>query len=364
MEAKFFFKALLFGAAVLSTTGAFAQKESVNADTIKVDQQVSNQLKGEVHYDFVGTPKEAYNFLKDNPADTLVTSPIAVISDSTVNVQGQPMTVFAGDTLYVHLKYNLDGPRAIHRDTLWVLNAHEEEIIPVMSNLERKVARLAKETAVLDKVNSGRERDRNGYRVTFDNGHEYTITSKAQNKYGWQIGVYAGGEFGGVTGVTAGGRLGYTHKWLSGTIDAGLGYNKYEENAEENLAGTGMVTFDSRAMGWFNLMPLFKTDTYNQWRLELGGGAGFKGFKTKSREVTNPDGSIDLVQSEGNGFYWTGGLKGTYQPSNKEYSFSLEGGVSQTPNVWQDQGQQNHLTYYVRLAVNFDCWRHKVNNRK
>jgi hypothetical protein len=350
---------------VLFATSATAQNENVNANdsTVVGQEQVSNNLKGEVRYDFTGTAKEAYQFLKDNQADTLITAPIAHYSDTTVNVQGAPMSVFAGDTLFVHLRYALNGPRAIKRDTLWVLNAHETELIPVMSETEKKVRRLAKETAVVDKVNAGRERQRNGYRVTFDNGHEYTITSKAQNTNGWQVGAYAGGEFSGVTGFTAGGRLQYTHKWVSGTLDAGLGTNKYEANAEEAYAGDQMLTFDSRAMGWFNLMPLFKADTYNKWRLEIGGGGGFKGFKTKSREVENPDGSIDLVQSEGNGFYWVTGIKGTWQPFNKGYSFSLEGGVSQTPNVWQDQGQKNHLTYYVRLAWNFDCWRHKVNHK-
>lgn len=365
MEAKFFFKAVLCGIAVLSTTGAFAQNESVNADSASVEQQVINQIQGEVHYgiDPAVSLKDIYNVLKKQPADTLVTAPLAVYSDTTVNVQGEQMTIFEGDTLFVHLRYCLDGPRSIRRDTLWVLNEHEQELVPVMSPLEAYVDSLSQLTQVVDGVNAGRERDRNGYRVTFDNGHEYTITNKAMNKYGWGLGIYAGGEFGGVQGFTAGGRLQYTHKWVSGTLDGGVGTNKYENNAEPDLAGTQMFTFDARAMGWVNVLPLFKADTYNQWRLEVGAGGGFKGFKTKSREVTNPDGSIDLVQSQGNAFYLAGAIKGTFQPFNKGYSFSLEGGVTQTPNVWQNQGQQNHLTYYVRLAWTFDCWRNKVNHK-
>jgi len=43
MKTTNFFKALLFGAAVLCTGGAYAQNEIVNADTVKVAQQVSNQ---------------------------------------------------------------------------------------------------------------------------------------------------------------------------------------------------------------------------------------------------------------------------------------------------------------------------------
>lgn len=273
------------------------------------------------------------------------------------------MSVFAGDTLYVHLRYVLNGPRALKRDTLWVLNEHVTEEIPVMSELEMYVDSLSQLTQVVDGVNSGRERDCNGYRVRFNNGHEYTITTKAQNKYGWGLGIYAGGEFDGVKGATAGGRLQYTHKWVSGTLDAGLGTNKYEANAEAEYAGTRMFTFDTRAMGWVNVLPFFKADTYNQWRVELGAGGGLKGFKTKSREVQNPDGSVLLVQSQGNGWYWAGALKGTFQPFNKGYAFSLEAGVSQTPNVWQNEGQKNHLTYYVRLAMTFDVWRNRINHK-
>jgi hypothetical protein len=363
MEVRNFFKALLCGVAVLFATSATAQNESVNGDTATTAPQVINQLKGLTHYDFTGTPKEAYNFLKSAPADTLVTKPVEIHTDTTVTRCGHIFELTAQDTLYVYLKYSQDGHLSIRRDTLCILNEHVTEFVPVMSELEMYVDSLSQLTKVVDKVNAGRERQRNGYRVRFDNGHEYTVTSKAQNINGWAIGAYAGGEFGGVTGFTVGGRLQYTHKWVSGTLDAGLGTNKYEANAEEAYAGDQMLTFDSRAMGWVNVLPLFKADTYSQWRLELGAGGGLKGYKTKSREVENPDGSVLLVQSQGNAWYWAGALKGTYQPFNKGYAFSVEAGVTQTPNVWQNKGQQNHLTYYVRVGITFDAWRNKVNHK-
>jgi len=366
MKTTNFFRALLCGVAVLCGQTASAQNEIVNAqDTTKVTtEQVINQ-KGEVHYgiDPSVQPKDIYNVLKSNPNDTIVTVPIEVLTDTTTMIQGEAVAIPVGDTLFVHLKYSLQGARSLRRDTIWVLNHHEEELVPTISPLEAYVDSLSQLTQVVDGVNSGRERDRNGYRIRFNNGNVYTITTKAMNKYGWSLGAYAGGEFGGVKGVTAGGRLQYTHKWVSGTLDGGVGTNKYENNAEPDLAGTQMFTFDARAMGWVNILPFFKADTYNQWRVELGGGGGLKGFKTKSREVTNPDGSVVLVQSQGNGWYWAGALKGTYQPFNKGYSFSLEAGISQTPNVWQNEGQKNHLTYYVRVAMTFDVWRNKVNHK-
>jgi hypothetical protein len=362
-----FFRATAMAVAVLFAGGVAAQNnESINAQdsTIVGQGQVINNLKGEVRYDFTGTAKEAYQFLKDNQADTLITSPIEVFSDTTVMVQGQPMTVFAGDTLYVHLKYNLDGPRAIHRDTLWVLNAHEEEIIPVMSNLERKVARLAKETAVVDKVNAGRERDRYGYRVTFDNGNTYTITDKAQNKYGWKVGPYVGLQAGShLTGFLAGGELAYSNPLIEGTLSVGAAHNKYTDNAEENVAGTKMWSLDSRAMGWFNLSSLWG-DKYGVNRVLIGGGAGEMFYETKSREVENPDGSVDLVQSRGSAFYLVGGIKYEHRFFNKGQNLSVGLYIAQNPNVWQDLGQQNHFRFEVRAAWTFNCWGNKVNNHK
>jgi hypothetical protein len=355
-----FFKAVLFGLAVLCGPAAAQNSESINADSAKVEQQVFNQIKaGMTHFDFAGTPKEAYQFLKENREDTLVTTPVEIHTDTTVTRVGHIFELTAQDTLYVSLRYSLDGPRALRRDTLCVLNQHVTEEIPVMSPLEMYVDSLSQLTKAWDKVSSGREQDRYGYRVAFSNGNEYTITTRFNDKFGWQMGPFIGGELAdGILGATAGARLACTHKYLEGTLDCGIGYNRYEANAEEQFAGDQALTFDARAMGWFNIAPLFfKGDKYLVHRLEVGGGAGLKGFQTKSREVTNPDGSVYLAQSQGNAFYWAAGLKYTYRKFNSRQSWSVELDVMQVPNVWQNRGQQNHIGGCVKIAYMFDMFR-------
>jgi hypothetical protein len=359
-----FFRATAMSVEVLFAGGVAAQNnESINADTTTVGaQQVSNQIKkGEVHYDFVGTVREAYDYLKDNVADTIVTAPVAVYSDTTVMVQGEAMSIFEGDTLFVHLRYCLDGPRSIRRDTLWIVNAHEKEEIPVMSALEKKVARLAKETAVVDKVNEGRDRDRYGYRVSFDNGNTYTITEQAKDKWGVFGGIYAGGQIAsGMGGFLAGGEAGYSWSWGVAYASLGIGYNKYTDNATTENANRKMTSLDFRAGGG----PMFNFGKWKQWSIGPVGGIGEMSFKTDSREVANPDGSVDLMQSEGNGWYWWAGARGTYRGFNNIGSMSLELTYSKVPNVVQNEGQIGKGSFNLKVSFDFDFFRGLVNNHK
>jgi hypothetical protein len=361
-----FFKAVLFGLAVLFAGSIQAQNsEIVNvSDSARVDvqEQVSNQIKkGMTHFDFAGTAKEAYQFLKTAPADTIVTAPVAVYSDTTVTRVGHVFELSAQDTLYVSLRYSLDGPRSLRRDTLCILNEHVTEFVPVMSETEKKVRRLALETAVLDTVQSGRERDRNGYRIKFDNGNEYEITSMAKDKYGPFAGGYTGGQIAsGMGGFRGGIEGGYSWRWGMALAQVGVAHNRYTDNATAENANRKMWAFEARA----GVGPTLYFGRWKQWSITPLAGISETSYRTDSREVTNPDGSIVLLQSGGNAWSWWAGIRGTYRGFNNIGMAGIQFDFTKVPNVIQNQGQIGRNAFTITAFFDFDFFRCIVNNRK
>jgi len=361
---NFFFKAVAaIAIAVLCVGNANAQNsESINADTVKVAQQVSNQ-KGQTHYGVIPavSPKDIYNVLKAAPADTIVTAPVAVITDSIAMVQGEQLSVPAGDTLFVHLRYALDGPRSLRRDTLWVLNEHVTEEIPVMSETEKKVRRLALETSVLDTVQAGRSRDRYAYRVKFSNGNEYTLTTKAKDKFGPFAGGYTGGQIAsGMGGFRGGIEGGYSWRWGMALAQVGVAHNRYTDNATAENANRKMTALEARA----GAGPTLYFGKYKKLSVSLLAGISETSYRTDSREVTNPDGSIVLLQSGGNAWSWWAGIRGTYRGFNNIGMAGIQFDFTKVPNVIQNQGQIGRNVITITAFFDFEFFRCIVNNRK
>jgi len=337
---------MLFGQTVAAKT------ESVNAaDSLTgAQEQVLTKIFADV--------RSMYKYLSENQEDTLceVVSQIVVSEDMAVWVKGEAEPLFAGDTLTTILRTYYGGPRTLSRDTVWVIDRTTVELVPVMSVEEAIIDSLAQLTGVVDHVNSGRVRDRNGYRIRFDNGNEYTLTSKAMNKYGWVVGGYGGIQTGNhVVGIIGGGQIGYTGWWGEGSVSAGAARNRYTANAEPEFAGKSHWALDLRAMGW--LKPI-KLDKYDVNRVLIGGGYGLMFFDTKS--VGNIFG---LEQSGGMAGYFAGGLKYERRCFNKGLDFFAEGYVLARPNVIQNGGQVNNLGAEVRLGMNFDLQRLLINHK-
>jgi hypothetical protein len=332
------------------------------SDTTSVAKnQVSNQIKGEVHYEFAGTPKEAYQFLKENREDTLVTTPVEIHTDTMVTRCGYTFELTSEDTLYVHLKYSLNGPRSIRRDTLCILNEHVTEFVPVMSETEKKVRRLALETSVLDTVQAGRSRDRYAYRVKFSNGNEYEITSMAKDKYGPFAGGYTGGQIAsGMGGFRGGIEGGYSWRWGMALAQVGVAHNRYTDNATAENANRKMTALEARA----GAGPTLYFGKYKKLSVSLLAGISETSYRTDSREVTNPDGSIVLLQSGGNAWSWWAGIRGTYRGFNNIGMAGIQFDFTKVPNVIQNQGQIGRNVITITAFFDFEFFRCIVNNRK
>jgi len=329
-----------------------AENERINAsDSTTVGQE---QVLTKIFAD----ARSMYKYLSENQEDTLceVVSQIVVSGDTAICVDGNFEVLLAGDTLTTVLRHYYGGPRTLSRDTLWVIDRTTVELVPVMSAEELYVDSISQLTGVVNIVNGGRIRDEYGYDVTFDNGNVYHVTSKAQNKYGWVLGGYAGVQTGNhIVGLIGGGQIGYTGWWGEGVLSAGAARNRYTANAEPEFAGKSHWALDLRAMAW--IKP-FSLDRYDVNRVLFGGGYGVMFYETRSLgDVTG------LTQSEGMAGYPCGGIKYERRCFNKGFDLFVEADVLTRPNVLQNEGQVNNLGAELRVGMNFDIQRLFVNHK-
>ena len=261
--------------------------------------------------------------------------------------------VFDSSTKYYVSKYFVgsDGRFKMANDTLVVREVYLDEEDLYQKQLD---------TRVVESLYDDRFRDTyyayvDGLKgVSDDDKDAGKIVLKSADKYGWDLGVYAGCQVSPelVSPITGVG-VRFSQPYWSVGLNAEYGWSKFTEYALN--AGERYNTYRTELI--LGVRPV-KIDVFDQHRLIAFAGLGFEYYGTNSAPVI--EGNYEtFITSWGNYLYPTAGIRYEYRFFATGNSLAVDFGWRYHRGIIRDANPITNSSFYGRVSFNIGLYKNK-----